>query len=274
MKKLNDILKGIHPQHVAGTLDKVIRDIGFDSRKVGKDDLFIAVPGTQTDGHHYIQNAIDSGATAVVCQSMPEKTNPSISYVKVENSTNALGFIASNYYDNPSSQLKLVGITGTNGKTTIATLLYKVFLALGYGAGLFSTIRNMVMEEEIPATHTTPDAIQLNKLLRFISDKGCTYCFMEVSSHAIDQNRIAGLTFAGGIFTNITHDHLDYHSTFQNYLQAKKMFFNNLPADAFALTNLDDRNGKVMVQNTRALVRTYALKSPADFKCRVIEKQA
>jgi UDP-N-acetylmuramoyl-L-alanyl-D-glutamate--2,6-diaminopimelate ligase len=258
---------------VSGSLEKVIGGITFDSRQIRQGNLFVAVTGTHTDGHHFIKNAIDSGATAIVCQSMPEEIRPDISYVRVKDSTIALGIIASNYYDNPSSQIQLVGITGTNGKTTIATLLYKLFLALGYGAGLFSTIRNMVIEEEIPATHTTPDAIQLNRLLRYIADKGCTYCFMEVSSHAIDQNRIAGLKFAGGIFTNITHDHLDYHSTFQNYLQVKKKFFDSLPSDAFSLTNLDDRNGKVVVQNTKALVRTYALKSPADFKCKVIDNR-
>jgi UDP-N-acetylmuramoyl-L-alanyl-D-glutamate--2,6-diaminopimelate ligase len=258
---------------VSGSLEKVIGGITFDSRQIRQGNLFVAVTGTHTDGHHFIKNAIDSGATAIVCQSMPEEIRPDISYVRVKDSTIALGIIASNYYDNPSSQIQLVGITGTNGKTTIATLLYKLFLALGYGAGLFSTIRNMVIEEEIPATHTTPDAIQLNRLLRYIADKGCTYCFMEVSSHAIDQNRIAGLKFAGGIFTNITHDHLDYHSTFQNYLQVKKKFFDSLPSDAFSLTNLDDRNGKLVVQNTKALVRTYALKSPADFKCKVIDNR-
>jgi len=256
---------------IAGNPHVTVPTIHFDSRKVTPGDLFIAVKGTHTDGHQYIRTALESGAKAIVCEVMPGLFAEGVTYIQVKDSSIALGFMAANYYDNPSEELILVGVTGTNGKTTIATLLHQVFSKLGYGCGLISTIRNLILNEEIPSTHTTPDPLQLNYLLRKLVEQGGEYCFMEVSSHAIAQNRIAGLKFAGGIFTNLTHDHLDYHNTFQEYLLTKKRFFSELPAEAFALINSDDRNGRVMVQNTRAKVKSYALKSPADFKCRIME---
>jgi UDP-N-acetylmuramoyl-L-alanyl-D-glutamate--2,6-diaminopimelate ligase len=233
--------------------------------------MFIAVKGTQADGHQYIQTALNAGAAIIVCEEMPGLLTEGVTYVQVKESSKALGIIAGNFYDNPSEELILVGVTGTNGKTTIATLLHQVFTSLGYGCGLLSTIRNLILNEEIPSTHTTPDPLQINSLLRHLVEQGGEYCFMEVSSHAIAQNRITGLKFAGGIFTNLTHDHLDYHITFQDYLLAKKRFFDDLPSSAFALINRDDKNGAVMVQNTKARVQTYALKSSADFKCRILE---
>jgi UDP-N-acetylmuramoyl-L-alanyl-D-glutamate--2,6-diaminopimelate ligase len=233
--------------------------------------MFIAVKGTQADGHQYIQTALNAGAAIIVCEEMPGLLTEGVTFVQVKESSKALGIIAGNFYDNPSEELILVGVTGTNGKTTIATLLHQVFTSLGYGCGLLSTIRNLILNEEIPSTHTTPDPLQINSLLRHLVEQGGEYCFMEVSSHAIAQNRITGLKFAGGIFTNLTHDHLDYHITFQDYLLAKKRFFDDLPSSAFALINRDDKNGAVMVQNTKARVQTYALKSSADFKCRILE---
>ena len=256
---------------IAGNTHISVSEIQFDSRKVRQGDVFVAVRGTQSDGHQFIAKAIESGARAVVCEEMPEQFTDGVTYAQVKDSSYALGVIAGNYFDNPSAELILIGVTGTNGKTTIATLLYQLFTYLGYGCGLLSTIRNIIMDEEIPSTHTTPDPIRLNMLLRKLADSGGQYCFMEVSSHAVAQNRIAGLVFAGGIFTNLTHDHLDYHKTFRDYLLAKKKFFDDLPQEAFALVNKDDKNGMVMVQNTKASVQTYALKSPADFKCRILE---
>ena len=256
---------------IAGNPHLTISEIQFDSRKIKPGDLFIAVRGTQSDGHHFIQASLELGAKVIVCEEMPTVIKEGVTYVKVKDSSQALGIMATNYYDNPSTELVLVGVTGTNGKTTIATLLYQVFSSLGYGCGLLSTIRNLILNEEIPSTHTTPDPLQLNYLLRNLVEAGGEYCFMEVSSHAIAQNRITGLQFAGGVFTNITHDHLDYHKTFQEYLLVKKKFFDELPAQAFALVNKDDKNGFVMVQNTRAKIQTYALKSPADFKCKILE---
>lgn len=271
MKTLTDILYKAGASQIAGNPQIKVPAIYFDSRKVQDGDLFIAVRGTQTDGHQFISQAIASGAKIIVCEDVPEDIPAGITTVKVKSSSVALGVMAGNYYGNPSEDLVLVGVTGTNGKTTIATLLYQVFTSLGYGCGLISTIRNLILEEEITATHTTPDPLMINQLLRNLADAGGTYCFMEVSSHAIDQDRVAGLKFAGGIFTNLTHDHLDYHKTFQAYLQAKKKFFDRLPAGSFALYNHDDRHGTVMVQNTLARVYNYALKSPADFKVRVLE---
>ena len=268
--KLSNILSGITPlQPVA--LDPEVCDICFDSRKVGKGSCFVAQVGTRTDGHNYIDATIAQGAVAVVCQRLPEKLNPSVAYVVVENSDLALALMADNFFGHPSRQLKLVGITGTNGKTTTVTLLHRLFSDKGYKTGLLSTIVNKIGDTEIPATHTTPDALTLNSLLRQMVDAGCQYAFMECSSHAIVQNRIGGLTFAGGIFSNITHDHLDFHKTMANYIAAKKMFFDNLPETAFALTNIDDRNGMVMVQNCKAKVHTYSLQRMADFRCRVVE---
>ncbi len=256
---------------LAGNTNMAVSGIQFDSRKIKQGDIFIAVRGTQADGHQFIGSAIDSGARAIVCEVMPANLKEGVTYVMVKDASLALGIMAGNYYDNPSSDLILIGVTGTNGKTTIATLLYELFSNFGYGCGLLSTIRNIILNEEMPSTHTTPDPLQLNQLLRNLVNAGGEYCFMEVSSHAVAQNRIAGLKFAGGIFTNLTHDHLDYHGTFQEYVLAKKKFFDQLPADAFALVNKDDKNGQVMVQNTKAKVKTYALRSPADFKCRIIE---
>ncbi|MCF8296383.1 MAG: UDP-N-acetylmuramoyl-L-alanyl-D-glutamate--2,6-diaminopimelate ligase [Saprospiraceae bacterium] len=273
MKLLKDILFKAGLTKVIGTTDVEIVSICFDSRHVGINDLFIAVKGTQVDGHVFIDKAINSGAIAIVCQEIPKDLAENITYIRVSDSAYALGIIASNYYDNPSSELKLVGVTGTNGKTTIVTLLYKLFRSLGYSVGLLSTVENKIDNEIIESTHTTPDPIQLNRLLSEMADRGCNFCFMEVSSHAIHQKRIAGLEFVGGIFTNITHDHLDYHKTFDEYIKAKKKFFDDLPKKAFALTNVDDKNGKIMIQNTKAKTTTYSLKSLSNFKARIIENQ-
>ncbi len=271
MKQLKDILYKSGIVKVVGSSDLAIDHITFDSRDVQKNSLFIAVKGTKTDGHGYIEQAIISGATAIVHQDEIENLNINTTYVKVKDSSEALGWIASNYFDNPTSKLKLTGITGTNGKTTTVTLLHKLFRELGYNVGLLSTVCNKINDEIIPSTHTTPDAIKLNSLMKLMVEEGCTHCFMEVSSHAIVQNRVTGLDFAGGIFSNITHDHLDYHKTFEEYLTAKKRFFDTLGKNAFALSNVDDRNGKVMLQNTKASQHTYGLKSPADFKAKIIE---
>ncbi len=270
---LNNILKGITILEQKGKADAAILGIEFDSRKVNKNNLFVAVRGTQVDGHQFIDKAIEQGAKVIVCEEFPNTLNEDITYIKVENSAEALGKISSNYFDNPSSKLKLVGITGTNGKTTTATLLYNLFLDMGYKAGLLSTICNYVHTEAIPSTHTTPNPIELNRLLADMVEAGCDYCFMEVSSHAVHQQRIAGLNFAGAVFTNITQDHLDYHQTFAEYIKAKKMFFDNLPESAFVLVNVDDRNGMVMLQNTKATQRTFALQTIADYQCKIIEKQ-
>lgn len=248
-----------------------VSSIVFDSRRVEDGSVFVAVKGTQTDGHQYIDHVIKSGAVAIVCEIIPENIQTGVCYIEVPDSSEALGIIASNFYDNPSASLTLIGITGTNGKTTTATLLYKLFQNLGFKTGLLSTVRNMVNQKEVPATHTTPDQVELNRLLRDMADEGCDYCFMEVSSHSVVQNRIAGLTFKGGVFTNLTHDHLDFHKTFDAYLAAKKRFFDTLPSGAFAIVNTDDRNGKVMVQNTKAVIKTLALKNQADFQCKIIE---
>lgn len=271
MKKLGQILSANFALEVIGNLDVIVNDITFDSRQVKKGSCFIAVKGTQADGHGYIDKAVELGASAIVCEVMPENKVKGVTYVRVQDSSEVLGFMATSFYDNPSEKMKLVGITGTNGKTTTVTLLYRLFNKLGHKSGLLSTVVNYIGDEVIPSTHTTPDAIQLNKLLAQMVEAGCTHCFMEVSSHAVVQNRVAGLKFAGGIFSNITHDHLDYHKTFDEYLKAKKRFFDTLPSDAFALVNIDDRNGRVMVQNTNAKVNTYSLRSMADFKCKVIE---
>lgn len=270
--KLTTIIGEIKAELKAGRMDVPVNSIQYDSRKVSEGDVFVAIPGTVTDGHLYIDQAANNGARAIVCEHAPDNLpGKDVTFLIVNDSNTALGEMAANYYGHPSKGLKLIGVTGTNGKTTIATFLYKLFRGLGYGTGLLSTIQNRVMGDESGSTHTTPDALEINRILRELCDRGGEYCFMEVSSHAIDQKRIAGLHFAGGIFTNITHDHLDYHKTFQDYLLAKQKFFDALPTDAFALTNLDDRNGMVMVQNTRAKVSTYALKKPADFNCRVLE---
>ena len=273
MKLLKDILYKAGLIEVVGSTNVAIMSITFDSRKIEKDSLFVAVKGTLSDGHKYIDDTISKGAIAILCEEIPQNINEKITYIKVKDTTVALGIIAGNFYDNPSETIKLVGVTGTNGKTTTVTLLFNLFKKLGYKVGLLSTVKNQINNDVIPATHTTPDAIQLNALLRQMVDKGCTHCFMEVSSHAVVQNRISGIHFVGGVFSNITHDHLDYHKTFGEYIKAKKRFFDQLGSDAFALTNKDDANGEVMLQNTKATRKTYSLRSMADFKCKVVENQ-
>ncbi len=276
MKPLNILLKALRSYELTGDPGLNVTEILFDSRAVTEQEatatqLYVAQRGTQTDGHKYIPSAIAQGCRAVVCEELPEIIDEKVCYVKVADSSVALGLIADAFYGHPSRQLKLVGITGTNGKTTTVTLLHRLFMLAGHRAGLLSTIVNKVGDEEIPATHTTPDAVELNRLLAQMVEKGCEYCFMEVSSHALCQHRVSGLRFAGGIFSNITHDHLDFHKTFANYIAAKKSFFDKLPKTAFALTNVDDKNGKVMVQNTKATVHTYSLRTGADFKGVVME---
>ena len=271
MKLLSDILYKVKLEEIIGSTHVAISSIVFDSRKVKKDSLFVATKGAADNGHIYIQKAIESGAIAIVCEEIPKDKNDQITYVKVTDSTYALGVMACNYYDNPSEKLKLVGITGTNGKTTTVTLLFNLFKSLGYSVGLLSTVQNKINNTVIPSTHTTPDAITLNELLFKMEEQGCEFVFMEVSSHAIIQNRIAGINFTGALFSNITHDHLDYHKTFDEYIKAKKQFFNLLPSTAFALTNRDDKNGMVMLQNTKANKYTYGLKNIADYKCKIIE---
>ena len=271
MKLLSDILYKVKLEEIIGSTHVAISSIVFDSRKVKKDSLFVATKGAADDGHIYIQKAIELVAIAIVCEEIPKDKNDQITYVKVADSTYALGVMACNYFDNPSEKLKLVGITGTNGKTTTVTLLFNLFKSLGYSVGLLSTVQNKINNTVIPSTHTTPDAITLNELLFKMEEQGCEFVFMEVSSHAIIQNRIAGINFTGALFSNITHDHLDYHKTFDEYIKAKKQFFNLLPSTAFALTNRDDKNGMVMLQNTKANKYTYGLKNIADYKCKIIE---
>ena len=254
-----------------GARDVDVKDIQFDSRKVGAGTMFVAQRGTKVDGHSYIAGAVEKGAVAVVCEELPERLSEGVAYVKVKDSSEALGFMAANWYGHPSEQLKLVGITGTNGKTTTVTLLHRMFRQLGYHVGLVSTIVNKIDEEELPTGHTTPDALELNQLLRRMVDAGCSYAFMEVSSHAVVQHRIAGVRFAGAIFSNITHDHLDFHKTMANYIAAKKGFFDGLDKEAWALVNVDDKNGRVMVQNTKAKVYTYGLQHDADYRCKILE---
>jgi UDP-N-acetylmuramoyl-L-alanyl-D-glutamate--2,6-diaminopimelate ligase len=272
MKALTDLLNGIELLESRGNLSILIHGIQFDSRKVEAGDLFVAVKGSHVDGHLYISKAIEKGAVAVICEEVPVEILSEIVLIRINDTQAAFGKLAAAYYNHPSINLKVVGVTGTNGKTTIASLLYKTFCLLGYKVGLISTIKYYVGTEEFPATHTTPDALQIQELMALMVDAGCEYCFMEVSSHAIDQDRISGIEFNGGIFTNLTHDHLDYHITFAEYLKAKKKFFDQLPESAFALTNADDKNGMVMLQNTKANKQTYSLRSLANFNCKVIEK--
>lgn len=269
--KLENILKVVNVLNLKGNADLGIEGIHMDSRMVKKGFMFVAVKGTQADGHNYISKAIENGATAVVCEQLPEKLDEHVTYIQLHDTEEAVGKLATTFYGDPTSKLDLIGVTGTNGKTTIATLLYNMFRAFGYKAGLISTVCNYIDGEAIPTEHTTPDPITLNQLLGRMADEGCKYAFMEVSSHSVVQKRISGLTFAGGIFTNITRDHLDYHKTFENYLKAKKAFFDGLPKQAFALTNADDKNGLVMTQNTKARVSTYSLHSLCDFKGKVLE---
>jgi len=271
MKLLKDILYKARIVEVIGSTQMAIENISFDSRVIEKFSLFVATVGTSVDSHQFIEEVIKKGAIAIICEKFPNNIQKGITYVKVLNSNEALGFLATNFYDNPSSKLKLIGVTGTNGKTTTATLLHNLFNNLGYKSGLISTVVYKIGTKKYPSTHTTPDAIQLNLLLKNMVDDGCEYCFMEVSSHAIHQHRISGLDFTGGIFTNITHDHLDYHKTFDEYIKAKKMFFDHLSNNAFALVNKDDKNGMVMLQNAQCKCYTYALKSMSNFSCKILE---
>jgi|TARA_B110000908_G_scaffold60752_1_gene73804 UDP-N-acetylmuramoyl-L-alanyl-D-glutamate--2,6-diaminopimelate ligase len=273
MKLLKDILYKVRLTGVIGSTNSSISSIAFDSRKVERNGLFIAVKGGVSDGHQFIDKALEMGAKAIVCEKMPDNIISGVTYIEVENSGESLGQIASNFYENPSNKLKLVGVTGTNGKTTTTSLLFELFTNLGYKVGLISTVVYRIGEKEIKATHTTPDAIRLNELFAQMVEEKCDFCFMEVSSHAIHQGRINGIDFTGGVFTNITHDHLDYHKTFKEYIDVKKKFFDGLSSDAFAITNLDDKNGMVMMQNTKAEVLTLAIKGDADFKAKIIENQ-
>ena len=271
MAVLADLLKNVKVIGINGNPDVEINGMELDSRQVKPGGLFFAVKGTVTDGHKFIPKALENGAVAVVCQDLPETMPEGVTFVKLENTEHAVGQIATDFYGDPTSKMKLVGVTGTNGKTTIATVLYNMFRRLGFKAGLLSTVCNYVDGQPIPTEHTTPDPITLNRLLAQMVEAGCQYAFMEVSSHAVAQNRIGGLRFAGGIFTNLTRDHLDYHKTFENYRDAKKAFFDNLPKDAFAITNADDKNGMFMVQNTKAQVKTYSTQGMADYRARLLE---
>ncbi len=273
MKNFKDILYKTGIQSVVGTTDLLIDSIAFDSREIVDNSLFVAQKGLVFDGHQFIETAIEKGAVAIICEELPVDFRSNVTYVKVDDSNDALAIVAANFYDNPSLKLKLIGVTGTNGKTTITTLLYRLFKKLNYKTGLLSTIKIMIDEEELKTTHTTPDSLKLNRALHQMVSAGVEYCFMEVSSHGIHQKRTAGLHFEGGIFTNLSHDHLDYHKTFAEYRDVKKIFFDQLPKTSFALVNIDDKNGMVMIQNTKAKKYTYALKTVADYKARVIENQ-
>lgn len=268
---LEELIKGLKTVSVCGQTDIEITGVNIDSRRIKEGHLFIAQRGTQVDGHNFIPKAIELGAKAVLCEVLPEEKTEGVTYVQVESTEDVVGKVATIFYGDPSRKLKLVGVTGTNGKTTIATLLYNMFRKLGYKCGLLSTVCNYIEDEAVPADHTTPDPIELNYLLSRMVDAGCQYAFMECSSHAIAQKRIGGLDFAGGLFTNLTRDHLDYHKTFENYRNAKKAFFDQLPKTAFAITNADDKNGMVMVQNTKATVKTYSTRTMADFKAKILE---
>ena len=265
------MIKNIEPVAIVGDNTVEITGVNIDSRRIQPGHLFVAIKGTQVDGHSFIQKAIDLGAAAILCEDMPEARAEGVTYVQVASTEDAVGPVATLFYGDPTSRLKLVGVTGTNGKTTIATLLYNMFRKMGHKCGLLSTVCNYIEDEAIPTSHTTPDPIELNALLKRMVDAGCEYAFMECSSHAIAQKRIGGLKFTGGLFTNLTRDHLDYHKTFENYRDAKKAFFDSLPKSAFAITNADDKNGMFMVQNTKATVKTYSTRSMADFKARILE---
>ncbi|MEN8928193.1 MAG: UDP-N-acetylmuramoyl-L-alanyl-D-glutamate--2,6-diaminopimelate ligase [Flavobacteriales bacterium] len=273
MKLLKDILYKVRLKGVIGSTNSSVSSIAFDSRKVERNGLFVAIKGGVSDGHQFIDKALEMGAKAIMCEQMPDNIVSGITYIEVENSGESLGYVTSNFYENPSEKLKLVGITGTNGKTTTTSLLFELFTKLGYKVGLISTVIYRIGEKEINATHTTPDAIKLNELFAQMHEEGCDFCFMEVSSHAIHQGRINGINFTGSVFTNITHDHLDYHNTFKEYIGVKKRFFDGLSSEAFAITNVDDKNGMVMMQNTKAEVVTLAIKGDADYKARIMENQ-
>ena len=269
--KLSELLKNVKPTAIVGDAEREVTGIEIDSRKVAAGGLFVAMKGTQVDGHKFIPKAVEQGAVAVLCEDLPTEKFENVTFVQVESTEEAVGPVATVFFGEPSLKLKLVGVTGTNGKTTIATLLYNMFRQFGHKCGLLSTVCNYIEDEAVPASHTTPDAIELNRLLAKMVEKGCEYAFMECSSHAIAQQRIGGLQFAGGLFTNLTRDHLDYHKTFENYRDAKKKFFDDLPKTAFAITNLDDKNGLFMTQNTRAQVKTYSTRAMADFRARLLE---
>ena len=271
MRTLNDILEKVKVLERKGPGNPPIGSLCFDSREVQDGSVFYAIPGTRSDGHDFIGPAVQAGAVAVICEKMPAGEGGQATYIRVGDAAAALGIGASVYYGDPSEKLKVIGVTGTNGKTTVATLLYHLYTAAGQPAGLISTVRNMVGDQPLPASHTTPDALQINRMLAAMADRGCTHCFMEVSSHALHQKRTEGIRFGGGIFTNITHEHLDYHKTFREYINVKKSFFDNLPASAFALVNRDDKNGKVMVQNCRASIKSYGLQGIADVKGKILE---
>jgi UDP-N-acetylmuramoyl-L-alanyl-D-glutamate--2,6-diaminopimelate ligase len=273
IQSLQHILFGVALREVVGTTDLEIVDLQIDSRLVQKGTVFIAIKGAQVDGHNFIETAIEKGATVIVCEQMPAQITPGVTYIAVSNTQEAVALMAHQFYGQPSTKIKLVGVTGTNGKTTVATLLFKLFSQMGYKCGLVSTVQNQIGETIIPATHTTPDAIRLNALLSSMVEAGCTHVFMECSSHAIHQHRITGLQFTGAAFTNITHDHLDYHETFEEYVRVKKAFFDHLPSSAFAITNLDDSNGAVMLANTKAHQYSYALHAPSTYKGKILENQ-
>lgn len=273
MKQLKDILYKVHIEAVHGATDVVVSKIEFDSRKIELNDVFVAIRGTLYDGHDYIEKALSLGAIAIICEEFPKVIVNGVTYIKVKDSNEALAYMSANYYENPSEKIRLVGITGTNGKTTIASLLFQLFKKAGYKVGLLSTVKIMVDEQEFKATHTTPDSLTINKYLDLMIQEGCEFCFMEVSSHGVHQKRTEGLRFEGGVFTNLSHDHLDYHNSFAEYRDVKKSFFDNLSKDAFTITNIDDKNGLVMLQNTKARKLTYALKSYADYKAQILENQ-
>ena len=269
---LKQLIQGCEPQNIVGSIDREVTGIEIDSRRITKGAAFVAMRGTQVDGHTFIGNAIELGASVVVCEQLPETTQEDVTYLVYPNTEDVVGTLATHYFGDPTQRMHLIGVTGTNGKTTIATVLYNIFRQFGYKCGLCSTVCNYIDGEPVPTEVTTPDPITLNRLLGQMADEGCAYAFMEVSSHSVSQKRIGGLNFSGGIFTNLTRDHLDYHGTFENYRDAKKGFFDALPADAFAIINADDRNGMVMVQNCKAKVKTYSLHSAADFKARIMEE--
>lgn len=271
MKKLQDILYKVHIEQVNGTTDVEVSNIQIDSRKVVKGSVFVAIRGEKTDGHKFFDKAVEQGAVAIVCEEMPAVFADDITYIKVKSSNETVAFMAHNFCNEPSTKIKLVGVTGTNGKTTIATVLFKLFTQLGYKCGLISTVQNQIADAIIPATHTTPDAVSLNELLNKMYEEGCSHVFMEVSSHAVHQHRVTGLQFTGGLFSNITHDHLDYHKTFDEYIKVKKKFFDDLSSSAFAISNLDDKRGEVMLQNTNAKKYFYSLKTVADFKGKILD---
>jgi UDP-N-acetylmuramoyl-L-alanyl-D-glutamate--2,6-diaminopimelate ligase len=271
MKTIQQLIQTIPNAQVIGNANTTVLHLTYDSRMVGEGSLFFAVKGTQVDGHKYIADVVEKGSAAIVCEVLPEELNNTVTYIKVNNTNEAMGLMAAEFYDHPSKKLKLTAITGTNGKTTVATLLFRLFRSFGHNVGLLSTVQNQINETVIPSTHTTPDSIRINELLEHMVEEGCEYAFMEASSHAIHQNRIKGLHFAGTVFSNITHDHLDYHGTFNNYINAKKKLFDDVNDDAFALTNKDDKNGLVMLQNTKATRYTYSLKAMADFKAKILE---